>query len=61
MMMILLIKFEEDYREKLKMERYNQLQLDAFEAKTSAALLADRNTLIDLLTHGFEVPGSRSS
>ena len=53
---ILLIKFEEDYREKLKMERYNQLQLDAFEAKTSAALLADRNTLIDLLTHDLKNP-----
>ena len=53
---ILLIKFEEDYREKLKIEKYNQLQLDAFEAKSSAALLADRNTLIDLLTHDLKNP-----
>jgi signal transduction histidine kinase len=53
---ILLIKFEEDYREKLKVEKYNQLQLDAFEAKSSAALLADRNTLIDLLTHDLKNP-----
>lgn len=53
---ILLIRFEEDYREKLKTEKYNQLQLDALEAKSSAALLADRNTLIDLLTHDLKNP-----
>ena len=53
---LLLIKFEEDYREKLKSEKYNQLQLDALEAKSSAALLADRNTLIDLLTHDLKNP-----
>lgn len=53
---ILLIKFEEDYREKLKIEQYNQLQLDALEAKSSAALLSDRNTLIDLLTHDLKNP-----
>lgn len=53
---ILLIKFEEDYRENLRIEKYNQLQLDAFEAKSSAALLADRNTLIDLLTHDLKNP-----
>jgi signal transduction histidine kinase len=53
---LLLIKFEEDYREKLKFEKYNQLQLDALEAKSSAALLADRNTLIDLLTHDLKNP-----
>lgn len=53
---ILLIKFEEDYREKLEREKYNQLQLDALEAKSSAALLADRNTLIDLLTHDLKNP-----
>lgn len=53
---ILLIKFEEDYREKLSTEKLNQLQLDAMEAKSSAALLADRNTLIDLLTHDLKNP-----
>jgi signal transduction histidine kinase len=53
---ILLIKFEEDYREKLKMDKYNQLQFDALEAKSSAALLSDRNTLIDLLTHDLKNP-----
>jgi signal transduction histidine kinase len=53
---ILLIKFEEDYREKLGIEKYNQLQIDAMEAKSSAALLADRNTLIDLLTHDLKNP-----
>ncbi len=53
---ILLIKFEEDFREKLKTEKYNQLQLDALQAKSSAALLADRNTLIDLLTHDLKNP-----
>jgi signal transduction histidine kinase len=53
---ILLIKFEEDYREKLTADKYNQLQFDALEAKSSAALLSDRNTLIDLLTHDLKNP-----
>jgi signal transduction histidine kinase len=53
---ILLIKFEEDYREKVSNEKLNQLQMDALEAKSSAALLADRNTLIDLLTHDLKNP-----
>ena len=53
---LLLIKFEEDYREKLRNEKYNQLQIDSLEAKSSAALLEDRNTLIDLLTHDLKNP-----
>jgi signal transduction histidine kinase len=52
----LLIKFEEEHREKLKAEELNQIRIDRIEADSYAALLSDRNTMIDLLTHDLKNP-----
>lgn len=52
----LLIKFEEDYREKIKTDQINQIRIDRIEAASYAAMLSDRNTLIDLLTHDLKNP-----
>ncbi|CAM8631962.1 HATPase domain containing protein [Oxalobacteraceae bacterium] len=52
----LLIKFEEEHREKLKVEELNQIRIDRIEADSYAALLSDRNTMIDLLTHDLKNP-----
>jgi len=52
----LLIKFEEEHREKLKAEELSQIRIDRIEADSYAALLSDRNTMIDLLTHDLKNP-----
>lgn len=52
----LLIKFEEEHREKLKAEELNQIRINRIEADSYAALLSDRNTMIDLLTHDLKNP-----
>ena len=52
----LLIKFEEEHREKQKAEELNQIRIDRIEADSYAALLSDRNTMIDLLTHDLKNP-----
>jgi two-component system, sensor histidine kinase LadS len=50
------IKFEEEHREKQKAEELNQIRIDRIEADSYAALLSDRNTMIDLLTHDLKNP-----
>jgi len=50
----LLIKFEEEYREKQKADEINKIRIDKIEADSYAALLSDRNTMIDLLTHDLK-------
>jgi signal transduction histidine kinase len=50
----LLIRFEENYREKIQAEQINQNRIDKIEAASYAAMLSDRNTLIDLLTHDLK-------
>ena len=52
----LLIKFEEEHREKQKAEELNQIRIERIEAESYAALLSDRNTMIDLLTHDLKNP-----
>jgi signal transduction histidine kinase len=52
----LLIKFEEEHREKQKADEINQIRIDRIEADSYAALLSDRNTMIDLLTHDLKNP-----
>ena len=52
----LLIKFEEEHREKQKAEEINQIRIERIEAESYAALLSDRNTMIDLLTHDLKNP-----
>lgn len=52
----LLIKFEEEYREKQKADEINQIRIEKIEADSYAALLSDRNTMIDLLTHDLKNP-----
>jgi len=49
-----LIRFEEEYREKIQAEQINQNRIDKIEAASYAAMLSDRNTLIDLLTHDLK-------
>jgi two-component system, sensor histidine kinase LadS len=52
----LLIKFEEEHREKQKADEINRIRIDRIEADSYAALLSDRNTMIDLLTHDLKNP-----
>ena len=52
----LLIKFEKEHREKQKAEELNKIRIERIEADSYAALLSDRNTMIDLLTHDLKNP-----
>ena len=52
----LITKFEEDDRQKKIAEKINQRRIETIEADSYAALLSDRNTMIDLLTHDLKNP-----
>ena len=51
-----IIKFEEEHRARQTAEELNQIRIDRIEAASYAALLSDRNTMIDLLTHDLKNP-----
>ncbi len=51
-----IIKFEEEHRARQTTEELNQIRIDRIKAASYAALLSDRNTMIDLLTHDLKNP-----
>ena len=56
LIVFLLVKSETEFREKTKNEELTALRLDKDRARANEALLADRNTLIDLITHDLKNP-----
>jgi len=56
LLVILLVKFETDFREKIKRQELSTLRLDKAKASANETQLADRNTLIDLITHDLKNP-----
>ena len=56
LLVILLVKFETEFREKIKREELRALRIDKAKASANETLLADRNTLIDLITHDLKNP-----